>query len=80
MSTQTLQDRVPGAHAEKPTEIPRRGWIQVVKRAWKEAKSDQVPLLAAGVAFYSFLALFGLLYALRGVSTVGERFGHLHHV
>ena len=63
MSTQTLQDRVPGADAEKPTEIPRRGWIQVVKRAWKEAKSDQVPLLAAGVAFYSFLALFPAMIA-----------------
>ncbi|HWJ09831.1 MAG TPA: YihY/virulence factor BrkB family protein, partial [Nocardioides sp.] len=63
MSTQTLADRVPGAHAEKPTEIPRRGWLQVVKRAWKEAKSDQVPLLAAGVAFYSFLALFPAMIA-----------------
>lgn len=63
MSTQTLRDRVPGAHAEKPTEIPRRGWVQVVKRAWKEAKSDQVPLLAAGVAFYSFLALFPAMIA-----------------
>lgn len=63
MSTSTLRDRVPGAHAEKPTEIPRRGWIQVVKRAWKEAKTDQVPLLAAGVAFYSFLALFPAMIA-----------------
>lgn len=63
MSTQTLKERVPGAEAEKPTEIPRRGWIQVVKRAWKEAKSDQVPLLAAGVAFYSFLALFPAMIA-----------------
>lgn len=63
MSTQTLQDRVPGAHADKPTEIPRRGWLQVVKRAWREAKADQVPLLAAGVAFYSFLALFPAMIA-----------------
>ena len=35
----------------------------MVKRAWKEAKSDQVPLLAAGVAFYSFLALFPAMIA-----------------
>ncbi|NYI46314.1 membrane protein [Nocardioides aromaticivorans] len=63
MSTQTLQDRVPGADADKPTEIPRRGWWQVVRRAWREAKSDQVPLLAAGVAFYSFLALFPAMIA-----------------
>lgn len=63
MTTQTVRDRVPGSHAEKPTEIPRRGWFQVVRRAWKEAKSDQMPLLAAGVAFYSFLALFPAMIA-----------------
>lgn len=63
MSTQTLRDRVPGAQADKPTEIPRRGWFQVLKRAWREAKTDQVPLLAAGVAFYSFLALFPAMIA-----------------
>lgn len=62
MSTQT-RDRVPGAQAEKPTEIPRRGWFQVVRRAWREAGTDQVPLLAAGVAFYAFLALFPALIA-----------------
>jgi membrane protein len=43
--------------------IPRRGWLQIVRRAWKESKTDQVPLLAAGVAFYSFLALFPALIA-----------------
>ncbi len=55
--------RVPGGEAERPREIPPRGWWQVVKRAWKEAKTDQVPLLAAGVAFFSFLALFPALIA-----------------
>ncbi|MGC4938149.1 YihY/virulence factor BrkB family protein [Kribbella sp. DT2] len=51
-------ERVPGVEAEKPTEIPAAGWWQVVRRAWKEAKADQVPLMAAGVAFFGFLALF----------------------
>src|SRR5688500_6445226 len=63
MATQTVRQRPPGADAEKPTEIPKKGWLQVVKRAWKEAKADQVPLLAAGVAFYSFLAMFPALIA-----------------
>jgi membrane protein len=54
---------VPESKAERPTEIPARGWIQVVKRGWKEAKADQVPLLAAGVAFYAFLAIFPALIA-----------------
>ena len=57
-------DRVAGGDAEKPTEIPARGWFQIVKRGWAEAKTDQVPLLGAGVAFYAFLALFPALIAL----------------
>ena len=54
---------VPGGTAERPQEIPARGWLQVVKRGWAEAKADQVPLLAAGVAFYAFLALFPAMVA-----------------
>lgn len=44
--------------AEKPTEIPAKGWLAIVKRGWAEAKVDQVPLMGAGVAFFAFLALF----------------------
>ena len=55
---------VPGGDADKPTEIPAKGWLQIVKRGWAEAKTDQVPLLGAGVAFYAFLALFPALIAL----------------
>jgi membrane protein len=54
---------VPGADADKPGEIPASGWKQVVKRAWAEAKADQVPLLAAGVAFFAFLSLFPAMIA-----------------
>lgn len=55
---------VPGAEAESPNEIPPAGWRQVAVRGWKEASADQVPLLAAGVAFFGFLALFPALIAL----------------
>jgi membrane protein len=55
---------VPGGEAERPTQIPPKGWVQVVKRGFKEAKVDQVPLLSAGVAFYAFLALFPALIAI----------------
>ena len=58
-----MRERFPGDQADDPREIPRAGWFQIVKRAWAEAKSDQVPLLAAGVAFYSFLALFPAMIA-----------------
>ena len=56
MSRDTLE--APGAEARKPQEVPPKGWWQIVRRAWKEASKDQVPLLAAGVAFFGFLSLF----------------------
>ena len=55
---------VPGVQADRPSEIPKPGWIQIVKRALKEATKDAVPLLAAGVAFYAFLAMVPTLIAL----------------
>jgi membrane protein len=64
ISAERVKEEVPGGGADKPTEIPKRGWLQIVKRGWAEAKADQVPLLAAGVAFYGFLALFPSLIAL----------------
>jgi len=63
MSTHGLEDKYPGAEADRPTQIPAKGWFQVSKRAWKESKIDQVPLLAAGCAFWSFLSLFPAMIA-----------------
>ncbi|TCC54965.1 YihY/virulence factor BrkB family protein [Kribbella pittospori] len=57
------QDSVPGVDARKPTEIPAAGWWQILRRAWSEAKADQVPLLSAGVAFFAFLSLFPAVVA-----------------
>src|SRR3954451_10081932 len=54
---------LPGVHAEKPTHIPARGWVQIVKRAWAENKADNMPIIGAGVAFFAFLALFPALIA-----------------
>jgi membrane protein len=56
-------DLVPGARAEAPTQIPPRGWWQVVRRAFKEASADNVSMLAGGVAFFAFLAIFPALIA-----------------
>ena len=55
---------VPGGDAEHPNDIPAKGWLQILKRGMAEAKADQVPLLAAGVAFFAFLAIFPALIAL----------------
>ncbi|CAA9307091.1 MAG: Ribonuclease BN [uncultured Friedmanniella sp.] len=61
--TSTQADGVPGGNADKPTEVPAKGWVQIAKRGWAEAKADNVPLLAAGMAYYAFLAIFPALVA-----------------
>src|SRR3954467_2165083 len=54
---------VPGEEAEKPQQIPAKGWLQIAKRGWAEAKADQVPLMSAGMAYYAFLAIFPAIIA-----------------
>lgn len=62
-------EELPGVDADRPTDIPAAGWKQILRRAFRETKQDNVPLLAAGVAFFAFLALFPALIA--GVSLYG---------
>jgi membrane protein len=57
------QETGPGLQADRPSEISRQGRIEILKRAWKEAKKDQVPLISAGVAFYAFLAIVPTMIA-----------------
>ena len=52
-----------GRTADSPLEIPARGWKQVATRTWKQSSEDNIALVAAGVAFYAFLALVPLLGA-----------------
>jgi membrane protein len=58
-----------GTQADSPAEIPARGWRQVLRRAIRQSQQDNISLLAAGVAFFGFLALFPALIAL--VTLVG---------
>jgi membrane protein len=58
------EQELPGVHAHTPTEIPWRGWKQIVKRAWAEHKADNMPIIAGGVAFFGFLSIFPGLIAL----------------
>lgn len=58
------QSELPGEEAEKPQQIPARGWLQIVKRGWKESNEDQVSLMAAGCAYYGFMAIFPGIVAL----------------
>lgn len=57
------RDAPPGSRAQTPAGIPPRGWWQVVRRAVAEGKDDNVSMLAGGVAFFAFLALFPALIA-----------------
>jgi membrane protein len=57
------ESELPGVHAEKPTDIPARGWLQIVRRAWAENNADNMPIIGAGVAFFAFLAIFPALIA-----------------
>src|SRR4051812_43783418 len=59
-----LADDDRGRKADSPTEIPKKGWLDIVWRARLQVKEDAVPLLSGGVAYYALLALFPGLIAL----------------
>jgi membrane protein len=46
-----------GRQAEAPTQIPPRGWKDILFRLWNEVGQDRVMLIAAGVTYYLLLAL-----------------------
>ena len=56
--------RNPGRQAKSPGRIPLAGWLQVFKRTWQESRADNLGLIAAGVAFFGFLALVPMLGAI----------------
>jgi membrane protein len=58
-----VADRGRGRRAERPQQIPPKGWKEIALRLKTEIKQDQVPLLAAGVAFYALLSLFPAIIA-----------------
>lgn len=45
------------------SDISLTGWWQLLRQGMKDAKADNVGLLAAGTAFYAFLAIFPALIA-----------------
>ncbi|GHC15972.1 YihY/virulence factor BrkB family protein [Aidingimonas halophila] len=53
-----------GREAAQPTKIPRAGWRDILWRMRRELASDDITMLAAGVAFYALLALFPAIAAL----------------
>ncbi len=57
----------PEAEPTAPTKVSAPGWRATVRRMLVETKRDRIPMIAAGVAFYWFLAVFPLLFAAVGL-------------
>ena len=50
-----------GHQASSPWQMPGAAWKDIASRTWQRTWDDNVALVAAGVAFYGFFALFSLL-------------------
>ena len=64
MSADQGKDDAHGRHAEWPSEIPRPGWWDILLRVKDDLSRTNVSLVAAGLAFYAFLAIPSALTAL----------------
>jgi|SRR5579884_2418510 len=53
-----------GRSAAAPSEIPARGWKDILLRIYDNIGEDRIVLVAAGVTFYSLLAIFPAIAAL----------------
>jgi membrane protein len=53
-----------GRQAREPGEISKQGWKDILLRVKEEQTRDNLSLVAAGVAFYTFLAVFPGIAAL----------------
>jgi membrane protein len=53
-----------GRSATAPSEMPPRGWKDILLRIWKNIGKDRVIVVAAEVTFYSILAVFPAIAAL----------------
>jgi membrane protein len=53
-----------GRSAETPSQIPARGWKDILLRVYHGVSENRILLVAAGVTFYSLLAIFPGIAAL----------------
>lgn len=52
-----------GHNAEKPKQIPKKGWKDIASRVKDQLTKDHVSIVSAGIAFYFFLAIFPAIAA-----------------
>jgi len=55
---------IAGRDADSPWAIPWPAWKAILRRTWSETSEDNMGLVAAGVAFYGFLAIVPMMAAL----------------
>ncbi|MET0314078.1 MAG: YihY/virulence factor BrkB family protein [Hansschlegelia sp.] len=60
----TVDPDARGKTVKRPTELPPRGWKEVLFRVYSEFLDDRVLAVAAGVTFYALLATFPAIVAL----------------
>lgn len=56
-------DRGRGRNAAKPTDVPAKGWLDILSRTKQQVNEDNLTVVAAGVAFYGFVAVVPALAA-----------------
>lgn len=69
-AAEAFREHARGRDAERPSEIPWRGWFDVAWRVYRQLAHDHVMLVAAGATFYFLLALFpglGAFVAVYGI-------------
>lgn len=52
-----------GRSADRPRDIPKAGWFDIVRRMWAGLSRYEVSVISAGIAFNEFFALFPALAA-----------------
>ena len=69
-NVQEAVEREPGRgrDAASPGEIPRKGLLDALWRIKNDVLSENMPLIAAGVAFYGLLAIFPAITALMAIA------------
>jgi len=53
-----------GRDARAPSQIPARGWKEILLRVYAQSMEDNITTVAAGITFFSLLALFPAITAL----------------
>ncbi|MCJ2095737.1 YihY/virulence factor BrkB family protein [Methylobacterium sp. J-072] len=53
-----------GRGASHPAEIPAKGWKDIALRTYRDIGENRLPLIAAGVTFFTLLAIFPAVAAL----------------